>query len=348
MLARHETAGWPYGPADKNKKGHREEAMRQRLCALAALALAAAVSAAPAAHGYPTKPVRVISASGPGGISDVFMRALGEELHKRWGQPVIIESRPGGAMNIGARACAEAEPDGYTICIMSGVPVTYNLYLFKKLPVDVENAIVPVTNLFFLTQTLAVNADLKVKSVADLVALAKAKPKTLSYSASGPSLVLYMENLNKEQGIDIVRVPFKSGGDAVNGVLSGITPITFLGFGNMLGHLRAGRFTALAIDGDHRSSLFPDVPTLAETGYTGPLTQSYFGLYAPAGVPKALLEKIAADVRDVASDARFREAHFIQRGLEPVLNTPDQFAEFLKKDRANAKRVVEETGLKPQ
>jgi tripartite-type tricarboxylate transporter receptor subunit TctC len=157
-----------------------------------------------------------------------------------------------------------------------------------------------------------------------------------------------MENLNKAHGIDIVRVPFKGGGDAVNGVLSGITPITFLGFGNMLGHLRAGRITPLLMDSRRRSPLFPDVPTVAESGYKGPLTQSYFGLYAPAGVPKPLLEKIAADVRAAASDARFREANFTQRGLEPVLNTPDEFADFLKQDRINAKRVVEQSGLKPQ
>lgn len=321
--------------------------MRWRVYALVPFVLAAALSSAQA-EAYPSKPVRVIAASGAGGISDVFMRALGEELHKRWGQPIVIENRPGGAMNIGARACAEAEPDGYTICIMSGVPVTYNLYLFKKLPVDVVKAIAPVTNLFFLTQTLAVNSDLKVKSVADLVAVAKARPKTLSYSASGAPLVLYMEHLNKANGIDIVRVPFKGGGDAVNGVLSGITPITFLGFGNMLGHLRAGRITPLLIDGSRRSPLFPEVPTLEESGYQGPLTQSYFGLYAPAGVPKALLDKIAADVRAAASDARFREANFTQRGLEPVLNTPDEFAAFLNQDRVNAKRVVEQSGLTPQ
>jgi tripartite-type tricarboxylate transporter receptor subunit TctC len=321
--------------------------MRLRLCALALFLLGAAVSSA-AAQDYPSKPVRVIAASGPGGISDIFMRALGEELHKRWGQPVILENRPGGAMNIGARACAEAEPDGHTLCIMAAVPLTYNLYLFKKLPVDVEKAIVPVTNLFFLTQTLAVNSDLKVKSVAELVALAKSKPKTLSYSASASPLVLYMENLNKENGIDLVKVPFKGGGDAVNGVLTGITPITFLGFGNMLGHLSAGRITPLLMDSSRRSSLFPDVPTVMETGYKGPMTQSYFGLYAPAGVPKARLEKIAADVREIASQPHFREVNFTQRGLEPVLNTPDEFDAFLKQDRVNAKRVVEESGLTPQ
>ena len=311
------------------------------------LALLVAVWPA-AAQDYPSRPMRVIASSAAGGISDIFMRTLGEELHKRWGQPLIIENRVGGNFNIGSRACAEAPADGYTICIMSNEAVTYNLYLYKNLPVDIENGIAPVTNLFFLTQALAVNSDLGVKSVADLVALAKAKPKTLSYSSPGLALSVYLESLNKENGIDLVKVPFKGGGDAINGVLSGVTPITFLGVGNMIAHLRSGKMTALAIDANTRSPLYPDVPTLRELGYKGPLTQSYFALYAPAGVPKAMLEKIATDVRLIANETRFRDMHLIQRGLEPVLNTPDEFAAFLKQDRGNAKRVVEQSGLQPQ
>ena len=161
---------------------------------LAALALAPTVPAA--AQSYPSKPMRVIASSAAGGISDVFMRALGDELHKRWGQPVIIENRPGGNFNIGSRACAEAPADGHTICIMSNEAVTYNLYLYK-LPFDLEGGIAPVTNLFFITQALAVNADLGAKTVADLVAVAKARPKTLSYSAPAAPLVLYFESLNR-------------------------------------------------------------------------------------------------------------------------------------------------------
>ena len=321
--------------------------MRRRPCAFAVFAFAAAALPA-SAQDYPSKPMRVIASSAAGGISDIFMRTLGEQLTKRWGQPVIIENRPGGNFNIGSRACAEAPADGYTICIMSNEAVTYNLYVYKSLPVDIENGIAPLTNLFFLTQALAVSSDLNVKSVADLVALAKAKPKTLSYSAPAAPLVLYVETLNKENGIDLVKVPFKGGGDAINGVLTGVTPITFLGIGNMIAHLQSGRMNALVIDGNKRSDLFPAIPTLKETGYSGPLTQSYFALYAPSGVPKAMLEKVATDVRSIASETRFRDINFVQRGLEPVLNTPDEFAAFLKQDRVNAKRVVEQSGLTPQ
>jgi tripartite-type tricarboxylate transporter receptor subunit TctC len=320
-------------------------------CLMPLVAAAIGLVASPAAAQmlvYPTKPMRVIASSAAGGISDIFMRALGEELHKRWGQPVIVENRPGGNFNIGSRACAEAPADGSTICIMSNEAVTYNLYTFKSLPVDVENAIVPVTNLFFINQALVVNSSLKVKTVAELVAHAKAHPKTLSYSAPAAPLILYMESLNKVHGIDLVKVPFRGGGDAVNGVLSGVTPITFLGVGNMLSHLAAGTMTALVVDGEKRFALLPEVPTLGELGYRGPLTRSYFALYAPTGVPKEMREKVAADIRAVASETAFRDKNLIRRGLEPVFNTPDEFAAYLRADRVRAKRVVEESGLQAQ
>lgn len=322
--------------------------MRRRISTIALAALLAwPVAALAQAQTYPAKPIRVIASSAAGGISDIFMRTLGEELYKRWGQPVIIENRPGGNFNIGSRACAEAPPDGYTICIMSNEAVTYNLYLYK-LPFDLEKGVAPVTNLFFITQALVVNADLKVRNVPELVALAKSKPKTLSYSAPAAPLVLFFDTLNREHGIDLVRVPFKGGGDAVNNVLNGTTPITFLGVGNMLSHLRAGTMTALLFDSEKRTALFPDVPTLTETGYRGPLTRSYFALYAPAGSPRDMMEKIASDVRAIVSEPSFREKNLIQRGLEPVLNTPDEFAAYLAQDRARAKRVVEQSGLQLQ
>jgi tripartite-type tricarboxylate transporter receptor subunit TctC len=254
----------------------------------------------------------------------------------------------GGGMNIGGRACAEAPPDGYTICIMPNEVVTYNQYLYKNPGFDAERAIAPISNLFFLTQMLVVNSSLKVKSLAELAALSKAKPGTLSYSAPAAPLQLFVENFNKEQGADLVRVPFKGGGDAVNGVLSGATPITFLGVGNLIAHLQSGTMTGLVVDSEIRSPLYPDVPTLREVGYRGPVTRSYFGLFAPIGMPSALIQKIATEVRQIAGEASFRDKHLIARGLEPVLNTPDAFAQFLKQDRAEALRVVKDAGLQPQ
>jgi len=300
------------------------------------------------AQDYPAKPIRVIASSAAGGISDIFMRTVSEELSRRWGQPIVIENRAGGGMNIGGRACAEAPPDGTTICIMSNEVVTYNQYLYKYPGFDAEKSIAPVTNLFFLTQALVVNSALKVNSLAELASLSKAKPGTLSYSAPAAPLALFMDNFNKENGADLVRVPFKGGGDAVNGVLTGATPITFLGVGNLTAYLQSGMMTGLVLDGAQRSPLFPDIPMLRETGCRGPLTRSYFGLYAPMGMPPAFIAKIANEIRSVASEAAFRDKNLIARGLEPVFNTPEEFAQFLRQDRIEAQRVVKDAGLLPQ
>ena len=175
-----------------------------------------------------------------GGTQDVFMRALGEDLRKRLGQPLVIENRPGGNFNIGARACAEAPPDGYTICMLPNEALVYNKLLFKKIPYDPEKDFAPVTNPFFATQAIVANADLKVKSLAELAALSKAKPKTMSYIAPGLPLWVFMENFKKLTGADMVRVPFRGGGETVNGVLSGTTPVAFSGLSNWAS-LSAGR-----------------------------------------------------------------------------------------------------------
>jgi tripartite-type tricarboxylate transporter receptor subunit TctC len=159
---------------------------------------------------------------------------------------------------------------------------------------------------------------------------------------------LFLDNLNRKHGIDLVRVPFRSGGEAVNGVLSGVTPITFVGIGNMMPHLRAGTITGLLVDSDKRTQLLPDVPNITEFGYAEPLTRSYFGLFAPAGTSKAQMTKIADTVRAIATDPAFLARNMTERGLEPVFSSPDDFAAFLGKDRVTAKKVIDAAGLKPQ
>ena len=316
---------------------------------ISVLVLALVSLASPAsAQDYPTRPVRAIVAVGAGGTGDVFTRVLGEELYRRWGQPIIVENRPGGASNIGARACADAPPDGYTICILPGEPLAYNQFLYKKLTFDPAKDFEPVVNLFFNTQALVVNAALKVKTVDELVALSKAKAGTLSYTAPSLPLALYLEKLKRERGADWVSIPFRGGGDTTNAVLSGSTPIAFLGMQNFISHLQGGTMTGLAVDGARRAPLFPDIPTLAELGYRGNLTRVYFGLVVPAGTPRAIVGRIRDDVARIGNDPAFRQKQFIDRALEPILNTPEEFARFLIEDRATSERVVKEAGLQPQ
>jgi tripartite-type tricarboxylate transporter receptor subunit TctC len=318
------------------------------LAAVAAVVAGMAGVTPSSAQDYPARPIRALTTTSAGGISDIFMRALGDELLKRWGQPIVVENRPGGMQNLGARACTEAPPDGYTVCILNAEPVAYNQFLVKNMPFDPDKGLQPVTNLYHLIQTLVVNAKLDVKTIDELIALSKAKAGTLSYVTASVPLALYMERLQKEKGADWVRVPFKGGGEAVNAVLSGSTPIALIGEGNVIGQIRAGTMTPLVMLNNIRSPNFPDVPTMAETGYDGAPSRSWYGLFTPAGTPKPIVDKLANEVASIVSDPTFRERHLTARSLVPAVNTPAQFADEIKKDRAMAQQVVKDAGLEPQ
>ena len=321
---------------------------RRILLTLLAVAALLAPTAAARAQDYPTRAIRVFTTTGPGGISDIFMRAIGDELQRRWGQPVVVENRPGGMQNIGVRACQDAPPDGYTICIINADPLIYNPYLFKTVPFDADKGVRPVTNLFHLIQMLVVNASLHVKTVDDLVAASKAKPGTLSYLTAPPPLALYMEKLKEEKGADWVRVPFKGGGEAVNAVMNGSTPIALIGEGNVIGHIRAGVMTPLVMVNNIRSPNFPDVPTIAETGYRGAPSSTWYGLFVPYATPTPIVDKLAREVAAIVGQPAFRDKHLSARSLVPAINTPEEFAAEIAADRATAQQVVKESGLQPQ
>ena len=300
------------------------------------------------AQDYPTRPIRAITTTSAGGLSDLFMRALGEELRVRMGQTLIVENRPGGSMNVGARACTEAPPDGYTICIINTDAMAYNQFLFKRMPFDPETQLTPVTNLFHLIHMLVVNSDLKVKTIDELIALSKAKPGTFSYIAPGPPLFLYMETLRKERAADWVRVPFRGGADAVNAILGGSTPIALFGEGNVIGHIQAGRMTPLVMMNNIRSPNFPQVPLLEETGYSGAPSRSWYGLFVPAGTPQPIVQRLHKEVTAIVRQPEFVAKHLTARSLVSALNTPEQFAVDIVRDRAQARLVVEAAGLTPQ
>ena len=315
--------------------------------AVAALALLAAASSAPA-QDYPNKPVRVVASSSAGGISDIFIRIVGEELHKKWGQPLVVENRPGGQFNIGAKACADAAPDGYTICILPSDVLQYNRHVFRSLNYDLFKDVEPVTLLFFLTQGLVVSSSLNVSTLEELAAYSKAHPKTLSYSAAAIPHQLFIESFKEETGADIVRVPFRGGGEAVNGMLTGTTPVAFFGIGNFIAHLQAGTIRGLAVDAGKRSPLFPDIPTLKELRPNVELTQADFSLWAPKGTPPAIIRKIRDDVAAIGNDPVFAQKNLIQRALDPVFSTPAEFAQYLERSRAQVDRTAQKANLQPQ
>jgi tripartite-type tricarboxylate transporter receptor subunit TctC len=314
-----------------------------RSIATALLLLAATLSAG--AQDWPTRPIRALTTASPGGISDVFMRALGERLRERLGHPIVVENRPGGMQNVGARACQDSAPDGYTICIINADPIIYNQFLIKDMPFDPEHGLQPITKLFDLIHVMVVNADLKVKTVDELVALSKKRPGTLSYQTPGAPMVLYMETLKRERGADWVRVPFKGGGEAVNAILSGFTPIGLIGEGNVIGQIRAGTMTPLVMLNNIHSPNFPKTPTLKETGYDGPPSRGWYGLFAPAGTPRPIVDRLAKEIAAIVAEPDFAQKQLKDRSLVGGTNAPDAFAAEIAEDRKVAEQVVKAAGM---
>jgi tripartite-type tricarboxylate transporter receptor subunit TctC len=310
-------------------------------------AAAASVPIAAAQDNWPTRPIRVLTTTSPGGISDVFMRALAEKLEPVLGKSIVIENRPGGMQMVGARACEDAAPDGYTICIVNADPMIYNQFLIKDMAFDPDK-LQPISKLFDLLHALVVNSDLKVKTVDELVALSKARPGTLSYVTPGAPMVLYMETLKKTQGADWVRVPFKGGGEAVNAILSGTTPIGLFGEGNVIGQIRAGTMTELVMMNNIRSPNFPNVPLLKDTGYSGPPSRGWYGLFAPVGTPRPIIDRIAKEVATIVADPDFAQKQLKDRSLVGATDTPDDFAKLIADDRKVAEQVVKAAGMGPE
>jgi tripartite-type tricarboxylate transporter receptor subunit TctC len=319
--------------------------MRRWFSALALLVFAA--SAPAVADDYPSRPIRAIVPQGPGGLSDIFMRALAEELGPALGQTIVVENKVGASGSLGAKACADAAPDGYTICVLNNESMAVNPWIFKNMKFDPKKDVIPITRLWNLQQVFAVNASLKVKSFAELAALAKSKPKTMTYLAPSLAKVAFMERFNKQHGVDFVRVPFRGGGDAVNSMMSGVTPVAVFGIGNLIQFIRNGKILGLAVDGDARSPLAPDIPTFKEVGFALDVWSSAYSLLAPAGTPKPIIEKIYAAVVKIGKNPEFQKRFIIPRGLTPVFDTTEHFAKTIEAEITIGHDVVKASGLYP-
>jgi len=317
------------------------------LLALLAIGLWVALPQEPvAAQSYPSRTVKIIENVGPGGTFDVFLRALTNELHKRLGQPFIIEPRPGGNFMIAGRACAESPPDGYTLCALSGETLVYADFLYKNVGYNARRDLAPVTNLFFNTQVLVAHESLGIKSLKELPAIAKARP--LAFVTPAVAQRLFLERFNKEHGIDIVNVPFRGGGEALTGILNGTTQIAFFGGANFAPLIAEGKLMGLAVDSPKRSPLFPQVPTLSELGYTEHLNRNYFGIVVPAATPSPLVQRINKAVLEIMSTPEFRQKHLIDRALEPIGDTSEEFARYVEGDREEFKKVISQAKIEPQ
>src|SRR5258706_9854473 len=299
----------------------------QRMKILATIAAFLAFCTSAAAQGWPTKGVRVVVPYPPGGGIDILARQLAEKFSPLWGQAVVVENRPGGSTIPGTDAVAKAAPDGHTILLSTDASFSINPHLFAKLPYDAQRDFIPVTMLILLQQLLVAHPALPANNLADLIALARAKPGSLNYASygSGSQPHLSGEMLKYRAGIDIVHVPYKGISLAVPAVMAGEVQLTFSGIASSIGPLKAGRLKALAIGGPKRSPLLPEVPTFAELGYPEVETHAWFGFFLPAGSPAEAVSRLYADTRKILEDPDFRQKQPIDKGYDVVRSGPAQF-----------------------
>ena len=303
-----------------------------------------------AAHAWPTKPVRMVVAYPPGGGIDVLARQLADKLTPAWGQPVLVENRPGANTIVATDAVAKSASDGHTILMTTDATFSINPHLYAKLPYDAQRDFAPVTMLVLLQQLLVAHPSLPANTVQELIGLAKQKPGSINYASygSGSQPHLAGEMLKNKAGIDLVHVPYKGISLAVPAVMAGEVQLTFAGIATSMPQLKAGRIKALAIGGSARSPLLPQVPTFAELGYPEVETHAWFGLFLPAGSPREAVARIHQDTRKILQEPDFRQKELIQKGYEVVGSAPDEFVNYLKKDSESRARAVKISGAKAE
>ena len=298
-----------------------------------------------AAQGWPTKPVHILVSSGAGGTADILARMIGERLAPMLGQPVIVENRPGAGGHLGAGLVARAQPDGYTL-LMSGSPThSVGPHLFKRLSYEPMRDVPPVAMVAIAPNLLVTKSSLPVKSPADLVALAREKPGQLTYSSAGngTSGHLAAELLKSTAKLDMRHVPYKSGPEAVTGVLSGDVDFIFFTVPAVLPQVEAGKLRALAITSAARSALVPDVPTVAEAGYPGFEVLGWYALFAPRETPKPVVAKLSADIQKIVGSPDIRDK-MLQLGAEPRYLSPEQVAAFVAVESPKWGQLILESG----
>lgn len=314
------------------------------LGACAALAMA---SANVQAQAWPQKPVRIIVPYTVGGASDITARLLADRLTARFGQPVTVENRAGASGTIGTDAVAKAAPDGYTLAFVASSHVV-NKALFPSLPYDPIKGFSAITQTANVQLVMVVPEGLPVKSVAEFIALAKSKPGALAYasSGSGSNPQFFAEMLKQAAGIDLMHVPYKGSTAAHADLLSGRTHMMFDALASVAPHVKSGKLRLLAVAGPARSALLPDVPTVAEAGLSGFGATSWGALLAPAGTPRAVIDRLHQESVAILQSAEIRE-RLGSLGAEVVASTPEQLDELMRREEVRYSRMVRDLNIKP-
>jgi tripartite-type tricarboxylate transporter receptor subunit TctC len=322
--------------------------MPRRLLSLAiasALALGAFVAPAALAQGWPSKPIRVIVPFPPGNAGDVTARTLGDRLSQKLGQPIVVENRAGAQGAIGVDAVAKAPPDGHTLLVTSLSPLVIVPHVSRNLPYDTMKDLAPVALVGWTGMILVAPPSFPPNTVQELIAYSKANPGKLSYASIGAGTIsmLTMEVFKQATGVEAVHVPYKGSAQAMTDLIGGQIPIMFDGMTSSYAHVKAGRLKALAISASRRSALAPEIPPLAETGVKALANigvEGWTALLAPAGTPRAVVDRLNAEVNALLNDADFKaRANAQSLDLYPP-STSAQFADFMAKETARWGAVV--------
>lgn len=319
----------------------------RRFCALIAVTAALALSSPSAwAQDYPSRLVKIIVPFGAGGPTDVFTRAIAEELRKSLNQPFVMENRPGAGTTIGTDSVAKSAPDGYTLLMISGTQ-TVNETLFPNRPYVLPRDFTAVAPLMDTDLVLVVHPSVPVNSFAELIALAKAKPGTLNYASSGPGSNYHMagELLKNLTGIDIVHIPYKGSTGARNDIISGQVQMMFDSVPTMAPMIQAGLVKALGTTGLKRSEILPNVPTLAEAGVAGYQATLWTGLVAPAGTPKPVIDLLNREITKILARPDIKEA-WEKQGAIPMSMTPAQFDAHIAAEIVKWAKVIKANNIK--
>ena len=305
----------------------------------------AAVSAT--AQDYPSRPIRIIVPSTAGGSVDTLARVVGTQLSQRWGQQVVVDNRSGAGGIIAGEITAKAPPDGYTLIMATIAAMATNVSLSRKLPYDPVRDFAPITLVASQQLVLLVHPSVAAKSVAELIALAKAKPGQLTFASAGNGSGGHLsgELLKILAGIDLTHVPYKGIAPALVDVISGQVTLTFASIISGMPHVKSGRTRALAVTGAHHSPAAPELPTMIESGVKGYESSTWYGLLAPKATPRAIITKLNREVVAIINLPEIN-SHLLAEGAEPVGNTPEQFGEFIKSEIAKWGKVIRAAGLR--
>ena len=321
------------------------------LPALAAVALGALafVPAAAQSTPWPSKPVRIVVPFPAGGTTDVVARLMALRLQEAWGQTVIVDNKTGAGGNIGALDVAKAANDGYTLLMASGSIVTVNPHIYARMPFDAAKDFVPITNVAQGPMVIVVGPNVRVKNITELIALAKAKPGALNFGSAGIGSQVHMagENFLYTAGIDLKHVPYKGESLALTDVAGGSVEMLPGNLAAMLPFIKAGKVKALGVTGAERSPAAPDIPTVGESGLPGFVNLGWFGLLAPAGTPKDIIDKVQRDSATILAteDAKQR---LLAVGMTPTANSPAQFADAIRAESLMWAKVVRERKIQLQ